>query len=1140
MGSRAQLKELHMIKSIAEIYGGNETDSLALLSIKSNLQDPLGVLTSWNSSVHFCQWQGVTCGRRHRRVTGLILRASGLVGPLSPFIGNLSFLKEIRLTNNSLQGEIPPQIGRLLRLQVLVLDYNSFEGKIPAILSYCTSLVILSAAENKLVGEIPRELSTMTKLALLSFSANNLRGGIPSSIGNLTSLESLGLSYNFLEGSIPDALGGLRNIKVLAFGVNKLSGTVPSFMYNISSLILFSLSNNQFGGSLQKDLGLNLPRLQRFEIRENNFSGTIPVYLSNASALSYIDFSNNSFMGKVPTNFGSLELLRVIGLEYNSLGSWGADDMSFLSSLANCSELEQVGVNFNQLGGVLPNVVGNFSIKLRYFGVAYNQISGIIPPELSNLVNLERLGMAYNQFEGQIPDNIGKLQKLVVLNIASNRLTGQIPSSVGNLSFLSNVELDDNRLEGIIPSSLGNCKLLILLNISQNNLSGTIPKELFSASSLSISLNLARNHLAGLVPREIGNLRNLGELDLSENRLSGEIPSELGRCISLVRLLLGGNFFKGSIPSSFESLRGIQILDLSSNNLSGTIPIFLGDFSLKSLNLSFNDFEGELPTKGVYANGSVISVVGNNRLCGGISSLQLPTCHTATSPQRRLSNLHIILITTGCLLLFVSITSSFIFCWFKKKRRVQSSGILLEESSFLKVSYGELFKVTDGFSSTNLIGVGGFGSVYKGILDREQMTVAIKVLKLEHQGASKSFLAECKALRNIRHRNLVKLMTSCSSIDFQGNEFKALIYEFMPNGSLERWLHSIDETQTLDLHQRINIAIDVASALDYLHHHCENPILHCDLKPNNVLLDKDMVARLGDFGLARFLLVEPNSANQSKTIEIEGTIGYVAPEYGLGSQVSMNGDVYSYGIILLEMITGRSPVDPMFDEGLNLHNYARKALPDHVMEIVNPKLLSNDEEEEELKEVDNKKFSKHSRNGISNEEEVALKEADNKKSSKQSRNGNILEDCLIAIVKIGVACSMESPHERMDIDDAIHDLHLARDILEELYCTPPRVPTSELPVAMLYMWPPAQTSHRLEPKIKRLHGSLSPFIGNHRFLKEIRLQNNSRQGEIPPQIGRLFRFQSLHLYNNLEGKIPLNLSHCISLMFLSAAKKQID
>ncbi|KAM7462601.1 hypothetical protein LguiA_030722 [Lonicera macranthoides] len=508
-------------------------------------------------------------------------------------------------------------------------------------------------------------------------------------------------------------------------------------------------------------------------------------------------------MGKVPTNFGSLELLRVIGLEYNSLGSWGADDMSFLSSLANCSELEQVGVNFNQLGGVLPNVVGNFSIKLRYFGVAYNQISGIIPPELSNLVNLERLGMAYNQFEGQIPDNIGKLQKLVVLNIASNRLTGQIPSSVGNLSFLSNVE------------------------------------------------------------------------------------------------------------------------------------------------------------------------------------------------------------------------------------RVQSSGILLEESSFLKVSYGELFKVTDGFSSTNLIGVGGFGSVYKGILDREQMTVAIKVLKLEHQGASKSFLAECKALRNIRHRNLVKLMTSCSSIDFQGNEFKALIYEFMPNGSLERWLHSIDETQTLDLHQRINIAIDVASALDYLHHHCENPILHCDLKPNNVLLDKDMVARLGDFGLARFLLVEPNSANQSKTIEIEGTIGYVAPEYGLGSQVSMNGDVYSYGIILLEMITGRSPVDPMFDEGLNLHNYARKALPDHVMEIVNPKLLSNDEEEEELKEVDNKKFSKHSRNGISNEEEVALKEADNKKSSKQSRNGNILEDCLIAIVKIGVACSMESPHERMDIDDAIHDLHLARDILEE-------------------------------------------------------------------------------------------------------------
>ncbi|KAL2505816.1 putative receptor-like protein kinase [Abeliophyllum distichum] len=212
---------------------------------------------------------------------------------------------------------------------------------------------------------------------------------------------------------------------------------------------------------------------------------------------------------------------------------------------------------------------------------------------------------------------------------------------------------------------------------------------------------------------------------------------------------------------------------------------------------------------------------------------------------------------------------------------------------YSRISYDELLKATGGFSSENLICSGGFGTVYKGILDLDRSTVAVKVLNLQQRGASKSFLAECQALRNIRHRNLVKVINICSSSDFQGNDFKALVYQFIPNGSLEKWLHSEENNLCSNILQRLNIVIDVASALYYLHHQCQTPIVHCDLKPQNVLLDDDLTAYVGDFGLAWLLPMEAISREFS-SLGIKGTIGYAAPEYGMGSQVSIQGDVYSY------------------------------------------------------------------------------------------------------------------------------------------------------------------------------------------------------------------------------------------------------
>ncbi|XP_048227218.1 probable LRR receptor-like serine/threonine-protein kinase At3g47570 [Ricinus communis] len=206
----------------------------------------------------------------------------------------------------------------------------------------------------------------------------------------------------------------------------------------------------------------------------------------------------------------------------------------------------------------------------------------------------------------------------------------------------------------------------------------------------------------------------------------------------------------------------------------------------------------------------------------------------------------------------------------------------------MRLSYAELAKATDGFSPLNVIGSGHYSSVYKGILDQTGVEIAVKVVNLQQRGASSSFMSECKALRTVRHRNLMKLLSACSSIDFQGNDFKALVYEFMPNGSLEKWLHienawedeqQIKESRNLKLIQRLNIAIDIASAIEYLHSGCPSTIIHGDLKPSNVLLDDEMTAHVGDFGLAKIISTMSGGAqlHQSGSAAIKGTIGYVAP-----------------------------------------------------------------------------------------------------------------------------------------------------------------------------------------------------------------------------------------------------------------------
>ncbi|KAM1115513.1 hypothetical protein TB2_038088 [Malus domestica] len=882
--------------SLQSGLGGNATDRLALLAIKAQIKQDLhnyNVMSSWNESTHFCMWHGVTCSRRHRqRVTTLDLQSQNLVGKLSPNIGNLSFLRELWLQNNNFSHEIPPQIGNLHRLQVLRLEANSFSGSIPQNISHCFNLILVSFTRNKLVGKIPSEIGLLSKLQIFALEDNNVTGQVPPSLGNLSSLQGLSLSGNNLMGDIPSSLGQLKKLTFLGLGLNQLSGSIPSSIYNLSSLVTFDMPFNQIEGSIPSDIGKSLPNLGVFNIDSNQLTGSIPPSISNITSFRDFEAAGNNLIGQVP-NLQKLHNLQRFSVAHNNIGSGKDGDLSFLSDLTNATQLKWLIITYNNFGGTLPMSISNLSTKLEMFFFQSNQIYGSIPSGIGNLVGLEYLLLGNNSLTGNIPSDMGKLSNLGALEIFMNKLSGNIPSSLRNLTKLYDLALDVNYLEGSIPSGLGECHGLQFLSLADNRLNGTIPKQVFRLSSLSIFLDLSNNLFTGSLPLEVGNFHSLSELYISDNMLSGELPSSLGGCESLEVLHLQGNFFNGSLPLSMSSVRAIQDLDLSRNNFSGEIPNFLEGFRiLNNLNLSFNQFWGVVPTGGVFKNASAISVVGNSNLCSPVANLKLPKCKSKETKKRRLScSLKLILpLVFGLTLLgIVMVFSYFFLCLSRKKRKEISLSTL--GNTILQVSYATLLKATDGFSDANLIGAGSFGSVHKGVLDDDDKAqlVAVKVFNLLRLGASKSFIAECEALRNIRHRNLVKIITVCSSVDFHGNDFKALVYEFMDNESLEEWLHPPIGTEELRDHvpknlsllQRLEIAIGVACALDYLHNHCEMPIVHCDLKPSNVLLDNELTGHVSDFGLARFLsqVTSNVSAIQSQTssIGIRGTVGYAAP-----------------------------------------------------------------------------------------------------------------------------------------------------------------------------------------------------------------------------------------------------------------------
>ncbi|RDX68305.1 Receptor-like kinase TMK4, partial [Mucuna pruriens] len=740
------------------------------------------------------------------------------------------------------------------------------------------------------------------------------------------SVTSINLALMKLSGTLPPDLNSLSQLTTLSLQGNALSGALPS-LANLTMLQGVFLDGNNFT-SVPNGCFQGLTSLQTLSMTDsiNLAPWTIPAELTQSSNLVKLDLGNANLVGSLPDIFDSFVSLQELRLSYNNLT--GGLPKSFSGS-----GIQNLWLN-NQNDG---------------FG-----FSGSIQV-LSSMIHLSQLWLQKNQFTGPIPD-LSNCTTLFDLQLRDNQLTGVVPPSLMSLNSLKNVSLDNNVLQGPVPSfgkgvkvtldginsfcqkTAGPCdsRVTTLLDIAKGfeyplqlarSWTGNDPCQAWSfvvcAGGKIITVNLAKQNLTGTISPAFVNLTDLRNLFLNDNNLVG------------------------SIPGSLANLAQLEVLDVSNNNLSGDVPKF-------STKVKFSDSGNALLGRsGGGGGGGATPSKGSGDAPSGSPN--------AGSSGSSLSTAWIAGIVVIAVFFVAVVVFVFCKCHAKNRRgkfgrvnnrengkgevkidmasvsnsngyggvpsELQSqdserSDLHVFEGGNFNVSIQVLRQVTENFSENNILGRGGFGVVYKGEL-HDGTQIAVKRMEYAAMGGSKGmneFQAEITVLSKVRHRHLVALLGYC----INGNE-RLLVYEYMPQGTLTQHLFDWGENGCAPLtwKQRVAIALDVARGVEYLHSLAQQSFIHRDLKPSNILLGDDMRAKVADFGLVKHA---PDGKYSVET-RLAGTFGYLAPEYAATGRVTTKVDVYAFGVVLMELITGRRALDDSVpDERSHLVSWFRRVL----------------------------------------------------------------------------------------------------------------------------------------------------------------------------------------------------------------------
>ncbi|CAI9099944.1 OLC1v1036844C1 [Oldenlandia corymbosa var. corymbosa] len=747
-------------------------------------------------------------------------------------------------------------------------------------------------------------ISELRRLKSLDLSYNNFHGSIPQSFGNLSELEVLDLSFNKFESSIPVELGRLKNLRSLNLSNNYLSGEIPDELGELENLQEFQMYTNRVNGSIPLWVG-NLTNLRIFTAYENELGGHIPDNLGSNSELQLLNLHSNQLEGLIPDSIFSMEKLNILVLTQNFLTG------TIPTSLGNCKGLSSIRIGNNKLFGNIPKEIGNIT-SLTYFEADNNNLSGEIVSEFAQCFNLTLLNLASNGFSGTIPPGFGQLNNLQELILSANSLFGEIPIPVLSCKNLNKLDLSNNRLNGSIPPEICSNSRLQYLLLNQNFLRGEIPHEIGNCVKL-LELQLGSNYLTGSIPPEIGRMRNLQiALNLSSNHLRGQLPQDLGRLDKLVALDFSNNQLTGNIPPALRGMLSLIEVNFSNNQLSGLIPTFV-PFQ-KSSNSSF---------------------LGNKGLCGEPLSSSCGNINGSGqfSYHHKVSYRIILAVIGSCVAVFVSVTVVVLLFMLRERQEkaAESAGAAAEETIgkpvilagnvFIEnlrqaIDFDAAVKAT--MKDSNKINVGTFSTVYRADMP-SGMIVSVKKLRsmdrtlIHHQS---KMIRELERLSKLTHTNLVRPM---GFIIYE--DVALLLHQYFPNGTLAEYLHvsSKKHDHKPDWPTRLSIAIGVAEGLAFLHHVA---IIHLDISSGNVLLDSNFNALVGEVEISK--LLDPSRGTASISA-VAGSFGYIPPEYAYTMQVTAPGNVYSYGVVLLEILTTRLPVEEEFGEGVDLVKWVHSA-----------------------------------------------------------------------------------------------------------------------------------------------------------------------------------------------------------------------